>query len=90
MQRLELDEGKLSRPVLRGGSGSNATSLPDLNVFPFFAAPLRLRSSLAVGGKQGMGNAPALRRHGQHAQLRSHSDDAGALTAWGLPTRNAP
>jgi hypothetical protein len=30
LQRLELDEGKLSRPVLRGGSGSNATSLPDL------------------------------------------------------------
>jgi RNA-directed DNA polymerase len=27
-QRLEPDDGKLSRPVLRGGSGSNATSLP--------------------------------------------------------------
>ncbi len=49
-----------------------------------------LRSSLAVGGKQRSGNAPALRRHGQHARLRSHSSDAGALTAWGLPTRNAP
>ena len=29
MKRLEPDEGKLSSPVLRGGSGSNATSLPD-------------------------------------------------------------
>ena len=27
--RLEPDEGKLSSPVLRGGSGSNATALPD-------------------------------------------------------------
>jgi len=27
--RLEPDEGKLSRPVLRGGSGSNAAPLPD-------------------------------------------------------------
>jgi hypothetical protein len=29
--RLEPDEGKLSRPVLRGGSGSNAAPLPDKN-----------------------------------------------------------
>ncbi len=28
-ERLELYEGKLSRTVLRGGGGSNATSLPD-------------------------------------------------------------
>jgi hypothetical protein len=28
--RLEPDEGKLSRPVLRGGSGSNAAPLPDV------------------------------------------------------------
>jgi hypothetical protein len=28
-ERLELDEAKVSRPVLGGGSGSNATSLPD-------------------------------------------------------------
>jgi len=27
--RLEPDDGKLSSPVLRGGSGSNAASLPD-------------------------------------------------------------
>jgi uncharacterized protein (DUF1778 family) len=27
--RLEPDEGKLSRPVLRGGSGGNAAPLPD-------------------------------------------------------------
>jgi hypothetical protein len=27
--RLEPDEGKLSRPVLRGGGLSNETSLPD-------------------------------------------------------------
>jgi hypothetical protein len=26
---LEPDDGKLSRPVLRGGSGSDAASLPD-------------------------------------------------------------
>jgi hypothetical protein len=26
---LELDEGQLSRPVLRGGGGGNAASLPD-------------------------------------------------------------
>ena len=30
LTRLEPDEGKLSSPVLRGGSGSNAASLPDL------------------------------------------------------------
>lgn len=29
LQRLEPDDGKLSCPVLRGGSGSNAASLPD-------------------------------------------------------------
>lgn len=28
-ERLEPDEGKLSSPVLRGGGGSNAASLPD-------------------------------------------------------------
>ena len=28
---LEPDEGKLSCPVLRGGSGSNAASLPDFD-----------------------------------------------------------
>ncbi len=28
--RLEPDEGKLSSPVLRGGSGGNVASLPDL------------------------------------------------------------
>jgi hypothetical protein len=27
-ERLELHEGKLSRAVLRGGGGGNATSLP--------------------------------------------------------------
>ena len=27
--RLEPDDGKLSSPVLRGGSGSNAPPLPD-------------------------------------------------------------
>jgi len=30
LNRLEPNEGKLSRSVLRGGSGSNAASLPDL------------------------------------------------------------
>jgi len=29
VKRLEPDEGKLSSPVLRGGSGSNAAFLPD-------------------------------------------------------------
>ncbi len=29
LQRLEPDEGKLSRPVLRGGSSGNAALLPD-------------------------------------------------------------
>src|SRR5437773_168896 len=29
LQRLEPDEGKLSRPVLRGGSSGNAAPLPD-------------------------------------------------------------
>jgi hypothetical protein len=29
LQRLEPDEGKLSRPVLREGSGGNAAPLPD-------------------------------------------------------------
>ena len=29
MKRLEPDEGKLSSPVLRGGVGGNAVSLPD-------------------------------------------------------------
>jgi hypothetical protein len=32
LQRLEPDEGKLSRPVLRGGSGSNVTPLPDVQI----------------------------------------------------------
>jgi len=31
LQRLEPDDGKLSRPVLRGGSGGNAALLPDLS-----------------------------------------------------------
>src|SRR5256885_9460702 len=38
LQRLEPDEGKLSRPVLRGGSGSNVPPLPD----PDFNAPGKL------------------------------------------------
>ena len=29
LQRLEPDEGKLSRPVLRGGGGGNTAPLPD-------------------------------------------------------------
>ena len=29
LERLEPDEGKLSRPVLRGGSGRKAAPLPD-------------------------------------------------------------
>jgi hypothetical protein len=29
LKRLEPDEGKLSSPVLRGGSGGNVVSLPD-------------------------------------------------------------
>ena len=29
MQRLELDAGKLARPVLRGRGGSDASPLPD-------------------------------------------------------------
>src|SRR5262245_28827439 len=29
-ERLEPDEGKLSRPVLRGGGGRKAISLPDV------------------------------------------------------------
>ena len=33
MWRLELDEGKLSRPVLRGGNAGNGVPLPDLLVF---------------------------------------------------------
>jgi len=41
--RLEPDDGKLSRPVLRGGSGSNAVPLPDpargvAQDVPFFTA----------------------------------------------------
>ncbi len=31
LERLEPDEAKVSRPVLRGGSGSNAALLPDLH-----------------------------------------------------------
>src|SRR5205823_12425541 len=34
LQRLEPDEGKLSRPVLRGGSSGNAAPLPDLAPCP--------------------------------------------------------
>jgi hypothetical protein len=41
---LELDEGQLSRPVLRGGGGGNATSLPDpficLAASPFICVPV--------------------------------------------------
>jgi hypothetical protein len=40
---LELDEGQLSRPVLRGGGGGNVTSLPDnprpVNGYVLVAAP---------------------------------------------------
>jgi hypothetical protein len=32
--RLEPDDGKPSSPVLRGGSGSDAASLPDRNAHP--------------------------------------------------------
>ena len=32
---LELDEGQLSRPVLRGGGGGNAASLPDYQGLEF-------------------------------------------------------
>ena len=31
-ERLEPDEGKLSRPVLRGGGGRKAISLPDQSI----------------------------------------------------------
>jgi hypothetical protein len=31
LERLEPDEAKVSRPVLRGGSGGNAALLPDLH-----------------------------------------------------------
>jgi len=40
-QRLEPDEGKLSRPVLRGGSGSNAASLPDQILPPATSGSLK-------------------------------------------------
>jgi hypothetical protein len=43
LQRLEPDEGKLSCPVLRGGSGSNATSLPDAKRQRLPSRPRRAR-----------------------------------------------
>jgi hypothetical protein len=43
-ERLEPDEGKLSRPVLRGGGLSNETSLPDYKGF----CPARIKAQGAV------------------------------------------
>ena len=39
---LEPDEGKLSRPVLRGGGGSNAVSLPDKTLRRFRQTSTRM------------------------------------------------
>jgi hypothetical protein len=41
--RLEPDDGKPSSPVLRGGSGSDAASLPDRNALPKSIHALRAR-----------------------------------------------
>jgi len=40
LERLEPDEAKVSRPVLRGGSGGNAALLPDLHRLPVGPVPL--------------------------------------------------
>ena len=42
-KRLEPDERKRSRPVLRGGSGSNAIPLPDLHALSVAPSPSRRR-----------------------------------------------
>ena len=47
--RLEPDDGKLSRPVLRGGSGSNAVPLPD---------PVGVGGGGPQGQSQGGGYSP--------------------------------
>ncbi len=50
--RLEPDAGKLARPVLRGGSGSNIASLPDLClslVFPRRSLPHNSRLKTRAG-----------------------------------------
>src|SRR4051794_4316056 len=45
---LELDEGQLSRPVLRGGGGGNATSLPGIGVKVASRQPSTLPEALDV------------------------------------------
>jgi hypothetical protein len=65
-QRLEPDEGKLSRPVLRGGSGSNAALLPDLKIGRFTRAHRLCATMLSpneatwLATREATADAPAL------------------------------
>jgi len=53
--RLEPDDGKPSSPVLRGGSGSDAASLPDRNAHPKNKASLlRSAQSKETGPPEGL------------------------------------
>ena len=60
--RLEPDDGKLSRPVLRGGSGSNAVPLPD---------PLRRVAKDCKAGRRQGGNLlpPKIGLYGREPDL---------------------
>ncbi len=78
--RLEPDDGKPSSPVLRGGSGSDAASLPDRNALPtglneeevdrnffFYQVPPFMRLyGRAVGTRQG--SSLALDERAQYAR----------------------
>ncbi len=60
LQRLEPDEGKLSRPVLRGGGGSNAVSLPDSDRVEFAYDCRRCRESITARARMVPDRYPAL------------------------------
>ena len=51
MLRLEPYEGKLSSTVLRGGRGSNATSLPDETKYPYAVAVYPSSERLLAEGR---------------------------------------
>ena len=86
LERLEPDEAKVSRPVLRGGSGSNAALLPDLHGLP--VDPVSLSTTPAPLRK-------ARARHERqfkwpHQRLASVCGSAAALHSGSVPAVSSP
>src|SRR4029450_10561006 len=81
---LELDEGKLSRPVLRRGDGSNPGSLAGGHAIPTGSTvPTLLNVALRVGREV----------FGQHAdRIASQPQRAGygGARLWMAPSQNLP